>query len=215
MRRRTVQRLPIVVAVCLAAAAPCAAQVEARLDASVAVVKYDGFLSSGAAALSSSVAWRGTSATVAARGTFLLFESGNTSLQGLLSAGTFSPPLGPLRIEGAAEAGGSSYSAYGATARFLHVLGNVRAHLMSNRWGFFAGVLAGVVSNPGSSGQASGVSAGAWGCWWCRSRSLRSPRSPSPRSPSAGCRPERSRKSLTNSRRRSRASARPPRCTRK
>jgi len=98
MRRRAAHRLLIALAACGAFPAPCAAQVDARLDAAVAVVKYEGFLSSGAASLSPAVAWRSVGSTLAARGTFLVFESGNTSFQGLFSASTLTAPLGRLRF---------------------------------------------------------------------------------------------------------------------
>ena len=162
MRRRTIRRLLTFLAAWGAAAAPCAAQVEARLDAAVAVVKYEGFLSSGAASLSPTVAWRSVSTTLAARGSFLVFESGNTSFQGLFSASTFTAPLGRLRFELASEAGGSAYSAYDQIQRFVHLLGHARVHLMWSRWGVFTGGLAGVAGAPGGTGGASGVTAGVW-----------------------------------------------------
>mgnify|MGYP001324406672 CR=1 FL=1 len=104
--------------------APCAAQVEASLDAAASVVKYDGYLASGAVALVPSVAWRSARSTLGARGAVLGFESGNASIQGLLTAGTFSPALGPLRVEAVGEAGASVYAGF---ARFAHVLGRLPA----------------------------------------------------------------------------------------
>ena len=162
MRRRAGRQLLIALAAAATAAAPCAAQVDARFDAAIAYVKYDGYIGSGAASLSSAVAWRSVGTTLGARGTAVVFESGNTSLQGSLSVGTFSPAVGPLRFEGAAEAGGSAYSGYSEVARFAHALGNLRLHLVESRWGVWAGGLAGAVETPGADGGASGVSAGAW-----------------------------------------------------
>jgi hypothetical protein len=162
VRRRAIRRLLIVTAAGVAAAAPCVAQTDVRLDAAMAYVKYDGYLGSGAAVVSPAVAWRSVGTTLGARGTFLLFETGHVSLDGHLSASTFSPPLGPLRVEGAAEAGGSAYSGYSHTARFAHALGALRVHLIRGRWGLFAGGLAGGLSSPDADGSASGVSAGLW-----------------------------------------------------
>jgi hypothetical protein len=162
VRRRAIRLLPIVAAARVAAATPCVAQTDLRLDAAMAYVKYDGYIGSGAAVVSPAVAWHSPRTNVAARGTFLLFETGHTSLDGLLSASTFSPPLGPLRVEGAAEAGGSAYSGYSGTARFAHALGDLRVHLIGGRWGLFAGALAGGLSSPDANGSASGVSAGLW-----------------------------------------------------
>jgi len=143
-------------------ATPCAAQVEASFDAAASVVKYDGYLASGAVALVPSVAWRSARSTLGARGAVLLFESGNASIQGLLTAGTFSPPIGPLRVEAAGEAGASAYAAY---ARFAHALGRLRVHAMGRQWGVWAGPLAGRIS------RGDGPSEGAWGGsagWWSR-----------------------------------------------
>ncbi len=165
MRRRAIGRVLLLSAAGHAAALPCAAQVDARLDAAVALVKYDGYLSSGAASLSPSMTWHTSAATVAARGTFLLFESGNTSVQGLLSAATFTAPLGPLRLEAAGEVGGSAYSGYSTIARFGHLLGHARLHVMGTRFGLFVGGMGGDVESPGASHGAAGVSAGAWTRW--------------------------------------------------
>jgi hypothetical protein len=142
--------------------APCAAQVEASLDAAASIVKYDGYLGSGAVALVPSVAWRSARSALGARGAVLVFESGNASIQGLLTAGTFSPALGPLRVEAAGEAGASVYAGF---ARFAHTLGRLRVHALGRRWGAWAGPLAGSFS------RGEGVSRGAWGGsagWWSR-----------------------------------------------
>jgi hypothetical protein len=152
--------LALSVACAAVGAAPCAAQVDAGLDAAVSVVKYNGYLASGAASLTPSVAWRSPRTTLAARGTLLVFESGNTNFQGLLTAGTFSPAVGRLRVEAAAEAGASAYADFG---RFAHALGRVRIHVLGDRWGVWAGPLAGAISRGDGGRGASGVSAGWWG----------------------------------------------------
>jgi hypothetical protein len=163
VRQPTACRVLALAVVCAAAGAgPCAAQVEASLEMAASFVKYDGYLASGAAALTPSVAWQSPRAALAARGTFLVFESGNTSVQGLLTAGAFSPPLGPMRVEAAAEAGASSYTTF---ARFSHGLARLRAHMLGSRWGAWAGPLAGTISRGGGPRGASGVAAG----WWWRS----------------------------------------------
>lgn len=163
MRQPTACRvLALAVVYAVAGTGPCAAQVEASLEMAASFVKYDGYLASGAAALTPSVAWQSPRAALAARGTFLVFESGNTSVQGLLTAGAFSPPLGPMRVEAAAEAGASSYTTF---ARFSHGLARLRAHVLGGRWGAWAGPLAGTISRGGGPRGASGVAAG----WWWRS----------------------------------------------
>lgn len=138
---------------------PCVAQVEASLDATASIVKYDGYLSSGAVALTPSVAWRSPRSALAGRGSFLVFESGNTSIQGLVSAATFSPPLGRLRLEAAAEAGASVYAGF---ARFAHALARLRLHAMEARAGVWAGPLAGRLSRGTGGDGALGIGAGGW-----------------------------------------------------
>jgi hypothetical protein len=163
-RRTTLRILRSSVAYCGCAAAfavPCVAQVDASLDAAASLVKYDGYLASGAAALTPAVTWQSPRTTLAARGSFLVFESGHTSIQGLLSAATFSPPVGRLRVEGAVEAGASAYAGF---ARFAHALGRVRLHVMGGRWGGWVGPLAGRVSRGGGAQGAWGATAG----WWVR-----------------------------------------------
>jgi hypothetical protein len=162
VREPTACRVLALVALCAAAGArPCAAQVESGLDVAASFVKYKGYLASGGASITPSVAYRSPRATLGARGSFLVFESGNTSVQGLLTAGAFSPPAGRLRVEVAAEAGASSYATF---ARFSHGLARLRAHALWSRWGAWAGPLAGTVSSGTGARAASGFAAG----WWWR-----------------------------------------------
>ena len=148
--------------VCAAArAVPCAAQVEATLDAAASVVRYDGYLTSGAVSLTPSVAWQSSRAALGARGSLLVFESGNTSVQGLLTGSAFSRPVGRLRVEAAAEAGASAYAGF---ARFAHALARVRVHVLGVRRGVWVGPLAGHVSRGDGARAAWGASAG----WWAR-----------------------------------------------
>ena len=160
--RRVLLLLTAPLVVVATVVAPCAAQVEASLDAAASVVKYDGYLASGAVAVVPSVVWRSARTTLGARGAVLGFESGSSSVQGLLTAGTFSPALGPLRVEAAGEAGASAYAGF---ARFAHALGRLRVHALGRRWGVWAGPLAGRIS------RGDGPAEGAWGGsagWWSR-----------------------------------------------
>jgi len=163
VRPRASLRVPLLLATCsvfvAALAAPCDAQVEAGLDASASLVKYEGYLASGAASLTPSVTWRSPRTALAARGTFLIFESGNTSIQGLISGGTFSRPVGALRLEAAAEAGASTYADF---ARFAHALARVRVHALGRTLGAWVGPLAGGISRGSGVGGAWGVAGGLW-----------------------------------------------------
>ncbi|MDP3908931.1 MAG: hypothetical protein Q8Q14_00940, partial [Gemmatimonadales bacterium] len=79
------RRLALIVGIgggALGAARPCAAQLSATLDAGFSLVRYDGFLSSTAASLTPQFRWERRGTHLSARGTYLRFESGNTSLEG-------------------------------------------------------------------------------------------------------------------------------------
>ena len=105
---------------------PAWAQVRATLDAGVSHVEYDRFLPSSAFSLSPALRIVGDRSAVAARGTWLRFESGNSSLQGLL-AGSLFLPASPRTIgEIGAELGGSRYDEYVGVANFFHLLGRAR-----------------------------------------------------------------------------------------
>ncbi len=163
MRPRPVRGLaPLALALACAGAwtRPARAQVDLTLDAAGSFVKYEGFLASGAATVTPSLTWRTARSTLAARGTFLMFESGNTSFQGLVSASTFTGPAGPLRLEAGAEAGASAYA---ALAHFSHALARVRLHALGGHWGIWGGPLAGGISDEGTGHALTGLAAGWWG----------------------------------------------------
>jgi len=143
-----------------AGARPAHAQLRTDLDAAASLVRYAGFLTSWAATVTPSLAWRSPRATLAARGTFLMFESGNTSLQGLVSAAAFTGPDGPVRLEAGAEAGASAYASY---AHFSHALARVRLHALGEHWGIWGGPLAGGISSDGDGRAVTGLAAGWWG----------------------------------------------------
>jgi len=148
-------------ACCALAASPAAAraQVAATLDAGASYVQYDGFIGSGATSLTPSVQYRTSHASLGARGTVLVFESGNTSLEGVLTGDGFSPAVGAARLEVAGEAGASTYSSF---AKFAHTIAQVRLHLMNARRGVWGGPLAGHIVT-GSAGRAvHGVEGGLW-----------------------------------------------------
>ena len=163
MRPRPVRGLaPLALALACAGAGARTARAQLRtdLDAAASLVRYAGFLTSWAATVTPSLAWRSPRATLAARGTFLMFESGNTSLQGLVSAAAFTGPAGPVRLEAGAEAGASAYASY---AHFSHALARVRLHALGEHWGIWGGPLAGGISSDGDGRAVTGLAAGWWG----------------------------------------------------
>src|SRR6266576_2158942 len=105
-----------------------AAQTTATVDVGVSTVRYDGFLASAAGSLTPALTWERPGAVVTARGTYLRFDSGRRSLQGLIAASLFTPPsLLPHRWRGelSLSAGGSDYADF---ASFWHATGEARLH---------------------------------------------------------------------------------------
>lgn len=146
-------------AVCAFGAPALSAQVTNTLDAGVSVVRYDGFLSSSAASVSPALHFDAPRVSAGARGTLLVFESGNRSLQGSLSLGAFSPSVGPFRFEVAGEGGASAYAEF---ARFAHLLGEVRSHWLSRRRGVWAGFTVGRAYYADTAYAARGLETGGW-----------------------------------------------------
>lgn len=146
-------------AACAFGAPALSAQVTNTLDAGVSVVRYDGFLSSGAASISPALRIETPRFSAGARGTLLVFESGNRSLQGSLSGAAFSPVVGPLRAEVAGDVGTSSYAEF---ARFAHLLGEVRVHWMSRQRGMWAGATGGRAYHADTAYATRGWQAGGW-----------------------------------------------------
>src|SRR5207247_9551220 len=87
-----------------------AAQTTGTVDLGVSTVRYDGFMASGAASLTPAVRWESPRGTVSARGTYLRFESGHRSLQGLVIGSIFTPATSRWRGELAASTGDSNYA---------------------------------------------------------------------------------------------------------
>src|SRR5258708_39766002 len=108
-----------------------AAQTTGTVDIGVSTVRYDGFLRSGAASVTPTLTWARPGAAVTARGTYLRFESGRRSVQGLIAASLFTPPsLLPQRWRGelSLSGGGSSYADF---ASFWHATGEARLHFVA------------------------------------------------------------------------------------
>jgi len=118
-------------------------QASATLDVGFSEIRYDGFLASSAAAITPGFAWSGRHTAVAARGTYLRFESGNRSLQGSFVGSLISGRWRGWRVEGAADAGASSYADF---ANFWHAIGEVRLLRASDHRGLWISGSAGRTS---------------------------------------------------------------------
>jgi hypothetical protein len=159
VRRRAALAWGAAAALCAVSPRVCLAQLEASLDAGASYVKYDDFLGSAAASLTPSATYRTRRGSLGARGSILVFESGNTSLMGLIAGGLYSPPLGPARLELVGEGGSSAYARF---ARFQHAVGGVRAHVLGPRRGAWAGPVAGAIWVGDAPSDVSGFAVGAW-----------------------------------------------------
>jgi len=135
------------------------AQSSVSLDVGAARVEYDGFLPS--AAVSASPAFRFTtpSASFSARGTWLGFESGNSSVQGLLAGSVFTPAFGRWRGEVSATAGASSYR---GLASFSHLLARGRVHYLRNSGGSWLSATLGQASYDYGTHPIGAVAVGVW-----------------------------------------------------
>ncbi|HEV2750770.1 MAG TPA: glycogen-binding domain-containing protein [Gemmatimonadales bacterium] len=116
------------------------------MDVGLSTVRYDGFLASAAASVTPAVHWDRPGVALTGRGSYLRFESGHRSLQGLIAASLLTPPeLLPRgwRGEFAVSGGASSYADF---ANFWHATGEARMHLMAPGRGAWVGVTAGRTS---------------------------------------------------------------------
>jgi hypothetical protein len=151
----------------LATAGPGRAQgrpaLSVALDAGAAAVRYDGYLSSAAVSMTPALQLDAPLGTLAARGTYLVFQSGSQSLQGLVAGSVFTPPAGALRGEMSGTVGMSSYQRTNEPAvRYGHALGRGRVHLMGKDQGLYGTGSLGRTALSGPSQAVVAYGAGAW-----------------------------------------------------
>src|SRR2546430_12968133 len=150
----------------LGARAP-AAQATGTVDVGLSSVRYDGFLPSAAASVSPAVRWEQPTGTLTARGTYLRFESGHRSLQGLVAGSLLiRPPVRRWRGELGGSVGASRYLDF---ASFWHATADARLHLLGADRGAWTGATAG--GPPDGAGARSGTRAGV-GAWAQRSHGM-------------------------------------------
>jgi hypothetical protein len=142
------------------AAASTGAQTRASLDAGASYVEYSGFLPSASFSLTPALRAAGERYSLLARGTWLRFESGNNSVQGLLAGSLFVPATHSLVAEVGTELGASRYQDF---ARFSHALGRARLQLRRAGTGgaWIGGTLGSAASDSGRQ-TVAGVAAGVW-----------------------------------------------------
>ena len=128
----------------LVTAPDLAAQVTAAVDLLGTVVEYDGFLVSGAGALSPSFRYDTRGFTFGAQGTWLTFESGNEIVLGNVAAGWLSPAWRGWRIEASGVLGLAKYTESSGSG---HTLLRSRIHFQDDQAGGWAGLASGVSGN--------------------------------------------------------------------
>jgi len=147
---------------CFATVGECVAQTTGTMDVGFSTVRYDGFRASGAASITPAVRWDRPGAGVTARGSYLRFESGHRSLQGVVAASLFTPsellPRG-WRGEFAISGGGSRYADF---ASFWHAIGEARMHLVAPGRGAWLSAAAGRTSYGSSPRPVAVAGLGGW-----------------------------------------------------
>src|SRR2546423_13749133 len=137
-----------------------AAQATGTVDVGLSSVRYDGFLPSAAASVSPAVRWEQPTGTLTARGTYLRFESGHRSLQGLLAGSLLvRPPVRGWRGELGASLGASRYLDF---ASFWHATADARLLRLGADRGIWIGGTAGRTSYGRAARPVTGAGIGAW-----------------------------------------------------
>ena len=133
------------------------AQTQASLEAGVSYVTYRGFLPSAAFSLTPSLERAGRRWRVAGDGSWLVFETGNTSLQGEAVASLLLPPAPRVFAQFDAEVGGSRYESF---ASFAHALARARLGLVRAGSGtVWISAAAGVSASDSAQGLVQGGAA--------------------------------------------------------
>ncbi|MDH5197712.1 MAG: glycogen-binding domain-containing protein, partial [Gemmatimonadota bacterium] len=140
-------------------AAPLGAQVTATTDIMLGAVGYEGFLGSGAASVAPGIRYDARTFSVAAQGSYLLYESGRGLVQAAGAAAWLSPALGPLRGEASAFGGLGSYAQAPAAG---YGLARGRVHLMQRRMGTWASAGVGQAFAGADGAGTSELALGAW-----------------------------------------------------
>ena len=96
------------------------------------LIEYDGFLRSGAAALSAAVKHDTPRLTLGGQGSWTIFESGNPIIQATAAAAWLSQPRERWGLELGGSAGAFQYADEPASG---HLLGRARVHYFANRSG--------------------------------------------------------------------------------
>jgi len=136
------------------------AQVSGSLDLSASDIRYDLFQPSTALAVSPTMAFDRGWTSIAARGTVLEFASGHRDLHGSIVGTTYTPAVGPFRLEVGGDLGTSRYRTKPA---FSHAFGAADLHYLRPQFGAWFGGTAGSTSFGGAHRGAGTFGLGLWG----------------------------------------------------
>lgn len=143
----------------LATGAPGAAQVTATTDLAFGAVKYQGFLGSAAVSLTPGIRFDSPSLSAAAQGSYLVYESGNTLIQGAGAAAWLSPAVRSVRAE---LSGFGGLSRYAATPVAGYGLARARLHAMHASRGVWLGAGIGQAYTEVVTSGTTEVGVGGW-----------------------------------------------------
>ena len=135
------------------------AQVTATTDLAFGAVKYEGFLGSAAASVTPGIRFDSRSFSAAAQGSYLVYESGNTLVQGAGAAAWLSPSLRSVRGE---MSGFGGLSRYASEAVVGYGMARGRLHAMRDTRGVWLGAGIGQVYTSAATSGTMELGLGAW-----------------------------------------------------
>jgi hypothetical protein len=146
--------------VCLCAFTPqLRAQAAATIDVGGTLVEYEGFLTSGAAAISPTLRYDTPNLSVGAQGTWVVFESGNQIFQGTAAAAWLTPAQRGWRGELSGSMGLGHYADEGG---YGHLFARSRLHYDARTAGGWVSAAAGQTFDGSESATPFELAAGAW-----------------------------------------------------
>lgn len=153
--------LALIVFACGSGSAIAHGQVSATFEGGISAVRYDGFVASGAAALTPTLQWQhpGGRGFLTARGTYLRFESGHRSLDGSVNGSWFTGLGRHWRGEVGAALGASDYA---NIASFTNAALDARLHRTDGDHGAWLGATLGGASFGAGTRPVAVVALGMW-----------------------------------------------------
>ena len=143
----------------LAGTTPISAQVTATTDLGFGAVRYQGFLGSAAVSVSPGIRFDSPTLSAAAQGSYLVYESGNTLIQGAGAAAWLTPSVRLVRGE---LSGFGGLSRYASEAVVGYGLARARLHAMTRTRGLWLGAGFGQAYTSAVTARSTELGLGAW-----------------------------------------------------